>query len=169
MSFERMKEVIEKFEGNFPKVYEDTRGIKTIGVGFNLEQSDARELFQNALPMVDFDDVVSGRTSLTNDQVSKLFEAQLKIKIQVAVKLFPKYYDYPSYVQIALVNGVFRGEFKASHKTVKLINKEEWSKVADEYLDRDDYRGSIPGKNGGIKKRMDYNASQFRKYAASLK
>lgn len=164
-----MEEIIANFEGIKKEVYEDSRGIKTIGVGFNLEQPNAREIFQRNLPGVSFEDVTSGKASLTNAEANKLFQETLKDKVQTTKRLFPSYDAYPSDVKTALVNGVFRGEFKSSQKTVRYINNGEWDKVADEYLDRADYRASRPGKDGGIKKRMDYNANIFRAHAEDLK
>lgn len=164
-----MGEIIAGFEGTRTTVYSDTRGIKTVGVGFNMEQANAREIFQTNLPGVSFDDVLSGKTSLTKPQAIELFQGTLEDKVQTTQHLFPNYEEYPDEVKTALVNGVFRGEFKSTHKTVKYINNGEWDKVADEYLDRADYRASKPGKNGGIKKRMDYNANIFHGYAESLK
>ena len=164
-----MEEIIADFEGIKQKVYLDTRGIMTVGVGFNMQQADARAIFQRNLPGVSFDDVLSGKTSLTKPQAIQLFQETLKDKVQTTKRLFPNYEKYPNEVKTALVNGVFRGEFKSTQKTVKYINNGEWDKVADEYLDRADYRASKPGKDGGIRKRMDYNANIFRGYAGSLK
>ncbi len=164
-----MGEIIAGFEGTRTTVYPDTRGIKTVGVGFNMEQANARAIFQRNLPGVSFDDVLSGKTSLTKPQASQLFQETLKDKVQATKRLFPNYDEYPHDVKTALVNGVFRGEFTSSQKTVKYINNGEWDKVANEYLDRADYRASKPGHDGGIKKRMDYNANIFRGYAEDLK
>lgn len=164
-----MDEIIAGFEGLRTSVYLDTRGIKTVGVGFNMEQSGAKKIFERLLPGVSYDKVYSGNQSLTKPQAMKLFQETLKDKVQTAKGLFPNYDKYPEDVQTALVNGVFRGEFKSSQKTVKYINNGDWDKVADEYLDRADYRASTPGIDGGIKKRMDYNANIFRGYAQKMK
>ena len=146
-----MEEVIANFEGIRTEVYTDTKGLKTVGVGF--------------------DDVFSGKKSITRDQALKLFAETLKDKVQTTKRLIPNYDNLPGNVQTALVNAVFRGELKSTHKTVKFINSGEWDKVADEYLDRGDYReASKPGsKSRGIKTRMDYNANIFREYAKKLK
>ena len=166
-----MAEIIAEFEGFKAMVYEDTKGIKTVGYGFNMEQSNAREIFEKYVNKseVSFDDVLSGKKKLTREQALALFKGTMDEKIKLAKRLFPNFDKYPEAVKTALVNGVYRGEFKASHKTVKYINKGQWDKVADEYLDRDDYRNSKPGKNGGIKIRMDFNAKIFREYAKLLK
>lgn len=165
-----MKEIIANFEGIKTSVYKDTRGIKTIGVGFNLEQPNAREIFLRNLPDVSFEDITSGKASLTKAQANTLFQETLNDKVQTTKRLFPNYDSYPSDVKTALVNGVFRGEFTSSQRTVRYINNDEWDKVADEYLDRADYRASKSGRgDGGIKKRMDYNANIFRAHAEHLK
>ncbi|CAB4014117.1 Phage baseplate hub subunit (T4-like gp5) Phage tail lysozyme (T4-like gp5) [Paramuricea clavata] len=164
-----MGEIIAGFEGMRTSVYTDTRGLKTIGVGFNMEQANARQIFQRNVPDASFDDVLSGKASLTKAQANKLFQETLKDKVQETKRLFPNYDKYPHEVKTALVNGVFRGEYTSSQKTVKYINNGEWDKVAEEYLDRADYCASKPGRDGGIKKRMDYNADIFRGYAERLK
>lgn len=166
-----MEEVIAKFEGLKTKVYLDTKGLKTVGVGFNMEQDNARQIFDRILPGVGYDDVFSGKKSLTRDQALELFGETLKDKVETTKRLITDYDNLPADVQTALVNAVFRGELKSTHKTVKLINSGDWDKVADEYLDRSDYReASKPrSKCSGIKTRMDYNANIFREYARQLK
>lgn len=166
-----MDKIIAGFEGMEKKVYTDTNGLKTVGVGFNLEQSNGKQIFKSFLPDVSYDDVLSGKTSLTEKQVMKLFSKTLEDKVQTTKGLFANYDNFPGNVQTALVNAVFRGELKATHKTVRLINNDEWSKVADEYLDRSDYREASKqgSKCRGIKTRMDYNANIFRQYAQQVK
>jgi GH24 family phage-related lysozyme (muramidase) len=46
-----MSETIAGFEGVRTKVYPDTKGIKTVGVGFNMEQGNARKTFEKYVPM----------------------------------------------------------------------------------------------------------------------
>jgi hypothetical protein len=118
---------------------------------------------------VSFDDVLSGRKSITKKQALNIFKGTLDDKVKTTKRLFPSYDKYPKAIKTALVNGVFRGEFKSTQKTVKYINSGQWDKVPKEYLDWKDYRNSKPNKNGGIKTRMDFNAKIFREYAKELK
>lgn len=136
-----------------------------------MEQRNAQKIFERYIPKseVSFKDILSGKKSLTKDQALRLFQGTLNKKIQTTKRLFPNYDKYPKAVKTALVNGVFRGEFKKNQKTVKYINSGEWDKVPSEYLNRKDYRESKPGKDGGIKTRMDFNAKIFREYAKALK
>ena len=164
-------EVIEHFEGNKRKVYNDKRksgGKKTVGIGFNMEQSDARKIWKNVLPNVPFDDVLLGKRALTDPEIQKLFQHMMKINIKTAKRLFPKYDTYPDDVKTALLNGVFRGDFNKAHKTVKFINTGQWEKVAKEYLNREDFRNCIRDKLLGIWYRLMWNAHIFRKYASKI-
>ena len=166
-----MSETIANFEGVRKHVYKDTKGYLTVGVGFNMDQKNARKTFEKYIPksQASFDDVRRGKKDLTKKQALSLFQGTLKEKKQTTRRIFPNYDKYPKAVQTALVNGVFRGEFKSSHQTVKDINSGKWDGVAKEYLNRRDYRNSKPGVNGGIKTRMDFNAKIFREYAKELK
>ena len=161
-------EVIEHFEGKRKKVYNDKRkpgGKKTVGIGFNMEQSDARKIWKKALPNVPFDDVLSGKRGLKDAEIKKLFQHTMEMKTKTAKRLFPKYDTYPDDVKTALLNGVFRGDFKEEHDTVEFINKGEWDKVADEYLNRKDFKNCFRDKLPGIWYRLMWNAHIFRKYA----
>ena len=167
-----MAEVIEHFQGKKKKVDNDKKkpdGKKTVGIGFDMKQPDARKIWQKVLPCVPFDDVLSGKRCLEEAEIQKLFQHTLKEKIKIAKRLFPKFDSYPDDVKTALVNGVFHGDFNEGHKTVKLINEGKWDKVADEYLDRIDYKNCERNGLPGIKKRLDWNADIFRKYAEKLK
>ena len=167
-----MAEVIEHFEGKKKKVYNDKKkpnGKKTVGIGFNMEQPGARKIWQNVLPCVPFDDVLSGKRGLEEAEIQKLFQHTLNEKIKTAKRLFPKYDTYPDDVKTALVNGVFRGDFKKGQDTVKLINEGKWDKAVEEYLNREDYKNSERDGLRGIKLRLDWNADIFRKYAEELK
>ena len=178
-----LEEIIEDFEGKEKMVYNDEEGKKrkvgndkkkrggkkTVGIGFNMEQPDARKIWKKVLPDVPFDDVLSGKRGLEDKEIEKLFQHTLKIKTAEAKRLFPKYDTYPDDVKIALLNGVFRGDFEKGHNTVKLINKGEWSKVGDEYLNRKDFKNCIRDGLDGIWVRLRWNANIFRKYALKLK
>ena len=164
-----MAEIIKKFEGSKKRVYTDTNSEKpkkTVGVGFNLDQPGARETFKKYVPDASFDNVRNGKQSLTDKQVEKLYEGTLNEKVKKTKDIFPSYNTYPEAVQTALVNGVFRGEFKKSHKTVDYINKGQWDKVPEEYVDRKDYRDT---NQPGVKTRMDCNKKIFQEYAKELK
>jgi len=51
--------MIAESEGNKPCMYKDTLGHPTIGIGFNLDRSDAREKITSV--GADYDNVKSGK------------------------------------------------------------------------------------------------------------
>lgn len=61
-------------EGSRNTMYYDSVGIPTIGIGFNLQRSDARDALQRAgVAAQDVDAVMKGQKPLTDAQVSALF------------------------------------------------------------------------------------------------
>ena len=59
-------------EGARPKVYEDSQGLKTVGVGFNMEQQGAKKLWNKAGVKKSFDDVYNGRVQLDDVDMKSL-------------------------------------------------------------------------------------------------
>jgi len=57
--------MISTYEGNESCVYDDSEGIPTIGIGFNLQRSDAPSLIAGV--GADYNSVLSGSQCLTAD------------------------------------------------------------------------------------------------------
>ena len=66
------RSLISRHEGKRQCVYKDTRGIPTIGIGYNLENPGARSAI--AAVGADYESILSGKTCLTDSQVMQLFE-----------------------------------------------------------------------------------------------
>jgi len=148
------KKYIGKNEGERNDMYKDSEGNWTIGIG-HLVKPNEIEKFKGGI-----DDTT----------MRELFNKDMQKHLKTAKNLFDDFSKYPPYLQVALLDSVFRGEMKSTHNTVKLINKGEWDKVPAEYIDRDDYTSSKKhGEKHGVWKRMDRNASRFKHYANSLK
>jgi len=174
-------------EGFRTKVYDDGAGYATIGIGHMMGKILAKdkngiptkiipnersvkvfnELFGNTL---DFNLVATGKQVLTKEQAQRLAEAvDVPEHYARARNLFPNIDNYPDYVKYALLNGVFRGEFKKDYQVTKAINEGNFKDVTRFYLMRKDY--SQAQKNGrlrGIIARMDENQYAFLKYALEL-
>lgn len=106
------------------------------------------------------------KDGITDEKAAELLVSDIDIavnKIKNVLKI-SDFDSYPDSVQQALVNAMFRGELKANHETVKHIRNNQWSKVAAEYLNNDEYKTGDPG----VKTRMAWNATQFREYAANI-
>lgn len=140
---------IKANEGEKLMPYRDTEGHWTIGVGHKI------------LPNEDF----SG--GITEEESRQLFESDLQERLSVARRLFKNFDSYPDYVKVALLDGVFRGDHKASYRTTRLINENRFAEAAKEYLNHGDYTRSK--KEGtGVWKRMYRNAQAMMKYADEL-
>jgi hypothetical protein len=105
---------------------------------------------------------VTGRTKLTDDQVNALFEHDVVEHLHRARQMVPKFDLLPDHAQVAIMNGVYRGDLAQSPKTLALINSERWREAADEYLDNDEYKRRKARGRDGVVIRMERNAATFR-------
>jgi len=94
-------------EGHRNKVYKDSEGILTIGVGFNLEAEHNVKLFNKLLPGVDFNKVKSGEISLTDEQSNILLDSTIDLAEDDVRDLVPDFDVLPQNVQDALINMSF--------------------------------------------------------------
>ncbi len=65
----KLKAQLIKHEGKRSKVYKDSEGVPTIGVGFNLKRSDAKAKIE-ALGL-DYTKVLSGDQELTDPKLTR--------------------------------------------------------------------------------------------------
>jgi len=104
INIEEISNMIKKHEGIRNKVYYDTEKKPTIGIGFNLEKEGAKErLIQLG---VDINNVLRGQ-ELTNVQINKLFQDDLKIAISDAKSFLPNFDQQPEIVKNILVDMSF--------------------------------------------------------------
>ena len=84
LSLQEAKEFIAPSEGTRSKVYHDSRGKKTVGVGINLNSPGAAKLLRDL--GVNYTAVKSGRARLSEDQIEALFTK----KVQDAIDAGPR-------------------------------------------------------------------------------
>lgn len=76
----------------------------------------------------------------TQKQAEKnLREKLIPEKIKTAKRLFPDFDEFSDPLKIEIVQGVFRGDFKKEHDTVKLINQKKWDEASVEFLNHAEY------------------------------
>ncbi len=92
-------------EGSKPCVYKDSLGIPTIGIGFNLQRSDAAQKI-TALGL-NFQNILTGKICLSLDQITKLFNADLEHHSAGAKKCVSTFNQLPSCVQKVLIDMSF--------------------------------------------------------------
>lgn len=124
-----IKEIIprvKKHEGVKPKKYLDSRGIPTVGVGFNLKRSDADQKLKSvgANPIK----IKQGKQALSNNQIETLLVGDLKASKEAANRVVGNLSQHPSGVQGVLVEMAFNlganglSEFKKFLAAVKSKN-----------------------------------------------
>jgi hypothetical protein len=148
---------ISKWEGVKTKVYKDHAGNPTIGIGHYLNNKDTdRAIIKYALgDSVNYDDLLSGKQSLTLPQVEKLFNIDVKVKEATAIRLIPDFKSLNTTTKNAIINALFRGDL--GKKTISYINKKDWKNATKEYLNHKNAKtGPVQ-----VKKRMIANANAF--------
>jgi len=138
---------IAQHEGSRNEIYKDHKGNYTIGIGHLVKPSEHQKY--------------KGK-KLTADEVQGLFDSDLDDKVASAKRKLGDVFDsFPESLQVAVVDGFFRGDLSGSPKTLKLLKEKKFSEAADEYLDNAEYKNSL--KDGtGVAPRMSANAARMR-------
>jgi lysozyme len=97
---------IRSDEGVRAKAYEDSLGVLSIGIGFNLEKEGAREtLLQAGVSPNDIDDVMKvGGKSLEKEQIEALFDIEIGQALTKAQGFVSNYRSLPKDIKDTLVN-----------------------------------------------------------------
>jgi len=139
LTFEDILSVIKKHEGYRREVYLDTRGIPTIGIGFNLLRSDARSILKSV--GADHAKIMAG-APLSDEQIKQIFQICMQIAYADAKKWIPSFDGLPRNVKLAIIDMSFnlgytrlnkfektkafilRGDFKSAAHEIK---KSKWA------------------------------------------
>ncbi len=135
-------------EGYRAKRYYDSKGIPTVGVGFNLERSGAREAISSVGG--DYGQVRSGKESLSESQISALLASDAKSAISSARSLFPDFDKYDPARQTVLADLAYNlGEAKLSKfkSFINAVKAKDWDRAAQDLRDSKWY--SEVGKRAG--------------------
>lgn len=136
MDKDQITKLIEDHEGRRSKVYNDTAGHPTIGVGFNLDRADARQKIE-ALGL-DYDKVRSGDVSLNDSQIDSLRDADVDRAIDSAKDNVDSFDNLSDNRQAALADMAFNlGSEGLSRfqKTIEAIEAGDYEKAAEEMGD----------------------------------
>lgn len=129
-------ELIRKHEGLRLSVYKDSRGIATIGYGFNLQAQHA--LYVCNLFGLDYAVLLAGTASLTQEQADKIFEHQLGVVQAQAHITFRGYDSMPANVQAVIADVIFNlgwAGFQGFHQTIAAFKAGNWNAAADALKD----------------------------------
>jgi len=118
----------------------------TIGIGHLIDTrrpssiESTRRKLNRINPSLTVEGVISGEQGLTFSEVQKLFEIDVKEKIVVAQRQFPKLHTYPKEMQAAIVDGYFWGMLGKSRKTRILLKSNRFEEAKKEWLDNKTFR-----------------------------
>ena len=130
-----VRPLLIKHEGIRFEVYHDTKGIPTIGIGFNLNRPDARQRCEDC--GADYDALLSGQASLTPAQCDCLFEHCVIDAVEFLAKEFPDFRQYSIPRQAALVDLMFNlgpGGFSEFRHMIIAIKVGDWQDAVTELL-----------------------------------
>lgn len=139
---------IKQAEGERDKVYKDTVGKRTIGIGFNMDSPNSRVVWKNAGVKTNFDDALNGKAKITKDEIQSLLRTTYETAEKDARKIIPNFDKHPENVQNAIVEMSFQlgaprlSEFK---RTINAIKKGEYS-LAAKYLKQSKYATQTPSR-----------------------
>lgn len=117
LTFDEIIEFIKEHEGYRPHVYKDSLGIPTIGIGFNLMRPDAKKIATQV--GVDYNEILSGKQSLSDDQVKEIFKITLTIAYNDAKKWLPGFDGLPKNIKLAVLDLSFNMGYTRLSKFVK--------------------------------------------------
>ena len=133
MIMPQLRDLVALHEGRKKKAYKDSRGILTIGIGYNLEQSGARTVIEGM--GIDYDKLCKKQIELTDLQIEVLFKATINSAIYNARRIFPNLLLFPDDVQHVIIDMVFQlgytgfGKFK---NLIKALNVKDYAWAIDE-------------------------------------
>ncbi|HEU4326647.1 MAG TPA: glycoside hydrolase family protein [Roseiflexaceae bacterium] len=129
-------DLIERHEGRRSRVYTDTEGHPTIGIGFNLDRGNARARLREL--GLDYQAVRSGRVELTDAQIDQLFAADLNQSIEDARDLVDNYDQLSANRQAVLADMAFnlgRNGLAQFRRMIAAVEAENWERAAAEMRD----------------------------------
>jgi lysozyme len=95
-------------EGFRTRVYRDSLGFRTIGIGFNMEAAGARQIWRDSGVATSFDDALTGRKTISKAEAEALFAATKQTARNNASRLVRNYEKLGTHQQDALIDMVFQ-------------------------------------------------------------
>ncbi len=123
--------LIKKHEGIRTRTYADSLGIETVGVGFNLRRSGAREVVTKV--GADYDKVLAGTQDLTPDQIDTLLNQDIADCVKDLHLLFPGFDAMPAPAQMVLTDMRFQlggNGLRAFKNTLQSFRDGRWADAA---------------------------------------
>jgi GH24 family phage-related lysozyme (muramidase) len=131
---ERRFQAIERFEGTRSRVYKDVVGIRTVGVGFNMDQPAARQMWAAAgLAPEKFDAVREGRAEMGPQEIRRLADSTIQGAQNLVDERF-KGVDLSEGQRIALVSLAFNAPALIGPRLVSAVREGRTADAVQEIL-----------------------------------
>lgn len=95
-------------EGFRTRVYKDTEGKRTVGIGFNMDAPGARKIWTDAGIKSSFDAVLNGKAAVSKEEADTLYAATKENALKGAEKLVKNFAKLGKHQQAALADMVFQ-------------------------------------------------------------
>jgi GH24 family phage-related lysozyme (muramidase) len=129
------RDLITRHEGRRLRVYPDSRGYPTVGIGFNLAAPEAPSVC--AAVGADFDAVRTGR-ALTNAQCDAIFDRQYGQTARAARSFFPGIDNWPEAAAAVVCDMIFqlgKAGFSSFENAIARFRAGDWAGAAREIQD----------------------------------
>lgn len=133
LTFDDIKDLIQTHEGVRPHVYLDSRGIPTVGIGFNLMRPDAKDMLLRV--NANYDNIKNGTDDLNAQQIKKLFEMCMQIAYKDVKQYMPSFDNLPRNIKLGLLDMSFNlgyGRLSKFVKTKQFIASGDYRSAASE-------------------------------------
>lgn len=133
-------EQLSLHEGVEPSVYTDTKGKRTIGIGFNLDEPSNRKKAESL--GLNVRDMLSGKKTLSDKEIKLLYNESIKQAADDANAFLPQAGRQPAVVQKVLIDMAFnlgRTKLNKFENMRAALLEGDYNKAADEMIDSNWY------------------------------
>lgn len=115
-------------EGYITKIYQDSLGKSTFGIGHLIKETDPENKLKEG-------------TEVSKERIDSVFMQDLNDAASLTKVIFPKCNTWPSEVKEIIVNMAFNlgGKLRQFEKLAQALEKRDWNKVADEMVNSEWY------------------------------
>jgi lysozyme len=151
-----LMERIVEHEGLRFEVYDDSKGIETIGIGFNLKANKRMAKTYFKQQGIDFDAVFNGTEAISEQNVIDLFTLSIKETRNIAVAYLKDFDDYPIDVQEVVLEMCFQlgNRIHKFKKTKTFLEASDYEGASEEMLDSKWAKSDTPRRARNLSKIM---------------
>lgn len=157
-------EFTAQWEGWSEVAYPDSKGIQTIGYGFNLERKDSRGRLSRVGLNLDW--LLSGRQTCSREQGLLLMEADLSAAFSEATLQVPGLLNLPvpaGLIVVDLIYNLGAGGFREFPGFIAALRGHDWATAAAELMFRRVGEPALTGYFTDVKTRAHHHISALLK------